>query len=168
MAWKENMLAWLYLFYSFIFTEFKCQKNTRTKKKYITYNKWSQGHCGKKITVEKKEKKKPALDLRPSHVSVLAFFHWDSGGFINAFGRLKKDKIKILLCASTLAVNRIRQPQSNKQTNRQTSATGTLQINVISKHYNSKKLMSLCYHTTDRLHRNVKKADILFAYCTFS
>lgn len=126
------------------------------------------GTLWKKITVEKKGKKKPALDLRPSHVSVLAFFHWDSGGFINAFGRLKKDKIKILLCASPLAVNRIRQPQSNKQTNRQTSATGTLQINVISKHYNSKKLMSLCYHTTDRLHRNVKKADILFAYCTFS
>lgn len=74
------------------------------------------GTLWKKITVEKKEKKKPALDLRPSHVSVLAFFHWDSGGFINAFGRLKKDKIKILLCASTLAVNRIRQPQSNKQT----------------------------------------------------
>lgn len=126
------------------------------------------GTLWKKITVEKKEKK-TCLRFKAKSCLCSSFFTLGQWWFHKCFWKaLKKDKIKILLCASTLAVNRIRQPQSNKQTNRQTSATGTLQINVISKHYNSKKLMSLCYHTTDRLHRNVKKADILFAYCTFS
>lgn len=57
----------------------------------------------------------------------------------------KVNCVKIVQCASTLVVNKIRQPQSNKQTDKH-HAPDTLQTKVfISKHYHSLKAVSVIF-----------------------
>lgn len=140
-------------------------------------------------TAIKRQKKSPALPLRPNVVVVVVvisaprFFTRAARGkksFRLFFEQLYVKSCKILQCASTLTVNKIRQPQSNKQTDKH-RAPDTSRMKVIISKRSKKLSVSFsairCYSSEQSLmllqsvHVDMlsKKLQIyIFAYCTFS